>query len=168
MKTDIALFVLADEYLAATQKLADLDLDPQTVADTLEGLQFPIEQKGTQVAAFVQNLEATAKAIDEAVDAMTLRRDRIRQRAATIREYLKGQMERTGITKIDSPWFRIAVRQNPPSVVIDDEDKLPAKWKVQPPAPPMRPDKARIKDDLEHGVDVPECRLERKTRLEIK
>jgi hypothetical protein len=33
-------------------------------------------------------------------------------------------MQRTGISKIESPYFKIALAKNPPSVVVDDEDTL--------------------------------------------
>ena len=60
------LFVLAGEYRSAAQKLADLDLDEQTVADTLESLSGDLEVKATNVAMFARDLEARAEAIKQA------------------------------------------------------------------------------------------------------
>ena len=48
-----ALYLLAEEYRAAAEKLADLDLDEQTVADTLESLAGSVEVKATNVAMFL-------------------------------------------------------------------------------------------------------------------
>ena len=40
-----ALFELAAEYRAISDKLHDLDLDDQTIADTLESLNGDIQEK---------------------------------------------------------------------------------------------------------------------------
>ena len=61
-----ALYEIAAEYRDAATKLAELDLDAQTVADTLEGLSGDLETKAQNVAFFVRNLEATAAAIKQA------------------------------------------------------------------------------------------------------
>ena len=78
-----ALYLLAEEYRAAAEKLADLDLDEQTVADTLESLAGSVEVKATNVAAFARNLEALADQIDEAERSMAARRKALTRRAAT-------------------------------------------------------------------------------------
>ena len=166
--TNLALYELASEYLEATQKLSELDLDEQTVLDTLEGLQFPIEQKATNVAMFVRNLEASADAIKEAEGKMATRRKAIENRAARIRDYLKQQMERCEIQKIEGPHFRLAIRQNPPAVVVDAESQIPAEFMVTPEPPPPAPDKKALKAALKTGTEIHGVWLERGQRLEIK
>lgn len=166
--SNLALYELASEYVEASQKLSELDLDEQTVLDTLEGLQFPIEQKATNVAMFVRNLEASAEAIKNAEGQMAARRKAIENRSARIREYLKQQMERCGIQKIDGPHFRLAVRENPPSVIVEDEKAIPQEFMRTPPPPASVPDKKAIGEAIKGGKDVPGARVERATRLEIK
>ena len=69
--------------LAAAQQLADLDLPPEAVADTLEGMSGDLELKAQNVAMFVRNLEATAAAIKEAEARMSeQRQDRYVDRRA--------------------------------------------------------------------------------------
>ena len=46
--------------------------------------------------------------------------------AKGIRDYLLNNMQACGISKIESPWFVLSVKQNPPAVVIDDEASIPA------------------------------------------
>ena len=165
---NISLYVLADEYQQAAAQLADLDMPDEVVADTLESLQFPIEQKATNVAMFVRNLEATAEAIKAAEVEMAKRRKALESRAANVREYLKANMLRTGITKIECPLFKISVRDNPASVRVTDESVIPSQFMRQPDPPPPSPDKKAIGEALKSGEDVPGCVLERGNRLEIK
>ena len=166
--TGTALYILANEYLSAAQQLADLDLDAQTVADTLEGLSGDLEVKATNVAMFARNLEATAEAIKGAEAQMALRRKAIENRAASVREYLKAQMERTGISEIASPHFKLAIRKNPAAVVIDAASQIPAEFMRQPEPPPPAPDKKAIAAAIKAGKEVPGAHTEQSTRLEIK
>lgn len=164
----LTLYRLADEFQLAAERLADLDLDEQTLSDTLEGLQGALEVKATNVAQFCKNLEATAESIKQAESQMSARRTAIENRAKRIREYLKLNMERTGILKIESPYFKIAIRDNPPAVVIDAASQIPETFMRQPEPPPAVPDKKLIAEALKMGADVPGCHLERGTRIEIK
>ena len=166
--TSLALYVIADEYLADLHKLHELDLDPQTVADTLEGLSGALEVKATNVAMFARNLEASAEAIKGAEAQMAARRKAIENRAAGVREYLKAQMERTGISEIASPHFKLAIRKNPAAVVIDAASQIPAEFMRQPEPPPPAPDKKAIAAAIKAGKEVPGAHTEQSTRLEIK
>ena len=165
---DLALYQLAGQYKQAFLKLADSDLDDQTIDDTLEGLEGELQEKCTSVAAFVRNLESSADAIKEAEIQMAARRKAIEKRAERIRAYLKDNMERCGISKIDSPWFKLAIQSNPPSVVIDDASTLPADYMRQPEVPPPAPDKKLIAQAIKDGFNVPGAHLEQSTRLVIK
>jgi len=168
MSSALTLYELAAEYRQAALTLADLDLDEQTVADTLEGLSGDLEVKATNVAMFARNLEATAAQIKEAEAAMATRRKAIEHRADGLRRYLLVCMQQTGVTKIDSVHFRIAVRDNPPAVDVFDSEQLPAEFMRQPEPPPPAPDKTAIKEALKAGRDVPGARLTQGQRLEVK
>lgn len=163
-----SLYVLADEYKAAAESLANLDLDEQTIADTLEGLAGALEVKATNVAMFARNLEAAAESIKSAEKQMADRRKAIEVRATRLRTYLRDNMLKAGISKIECPYFSLAIRENPPSVVIDAEVMIPAEFMRQPEPPPPSPDKKAIAEALKAGTTVPGAHLERGKRLEIK
>ena len=163
-----SLYEIAGEYRQAADKLAELDLDEVTIADTLESLGGDLEIKGQNVAAFIGNLEAQAVAIKEAEGRMADRRKAIEHRAARIRQYLLDNMIFAGITKIECPYFKIAVQDNPPSVVIDDPASLPADYMRQPEPPPPSADKALIARAIKDGFNVPGAHLNSSKRLVIK
>ena len=163
-----ALYVIAQDYRAAAEALADLDLDAETVADTLDSLSGEFEQKAVAVSMFARNLEATAAQIKEAESAMAARRKALENRADSLKRYLLGAMQTTGITKVECPYFRLSVRDNPPAVDVFDAAQVPAEFMVTPPPPPAAPDKAAIKAAIKGGRDVPGCRLTQGQRLEIK
>jgi hypothetical protein len=168
MKSSLSLFVIAEDYRAAAEALANMELDEQTLADTLEGLSGELEVKAANVAMFVRNLEATAEAIKTAEKQMADRRKALESRASRVRTYIKDSMSRAGITKIDSPYFSLAIKNNPASVVIDDEGVIPSEFMRQPEPPPPSPDKKAIGEALKAGSAIDGAHLEQGQRLEIK
>lgn len=163
-----SLYALAAEYRDTAQRLTDLDLDDITIADTLESMSGPLEVRAENAAMIVRNLEASAEAIKAAEAAMAARRKAIENRAARLRAYLLDGMRVAGIQKIDSPYFAISIRKNPPSVDVFDADQVPADYMKAPPPPPPAPDKKLIAQALKDGMDVPGCRLAQGERIEIK
>lgn len=164
----LSLYVLAGEYRAAAEQLADLDLPDDVVRDTLESISGDLEAKSVNVASFVRNLEASAEQIKEAEAAMSARRKAIEKRAANVRQYLLDNMVAAGISKIECPYFKLSVRENPPAVVINEPGLIPAAYMTDPPPPPPAPDKTLIKKAIQDGFDVPGAHLTRGKRLDIK
>ena len=163
-----ALFDIAREYREAADKLADLDLPPETIEDTLESLSGDLEVKATNTAFVIRNLEASAAAIKEAEAQMAARRKAIENRAARVRDYLLANMMVAGIQKIECPFFKLSVRDNPPAVEVYEPGLVPGEYMRQPEPPPPSPDKTAIKEAMKAGVDVPGCKLTVGKRLEIK
>ena len=166
--TDLTLYNIADQYLVDLQKLQDMEIDEQTFADTLEGLSGELELKATNVAMFVRNLEASAEAIKAAEKQMAERRKALEAKADRIRQYLLDNMTRTGITKIDCPYFVLSVRKNPPAVEVLNQDMIPDEYFdiPEPPAPTLN--KNRLKEDLKAGVIVEGVKLTAGQSLSIK
>jgi hypothetical protein len=167
----ITLYSLSDKH-RSLEALADSDeLPAEVIRDTLDALEGEIQEKSVSVAHFIRNAESTADAIEEAAQQMLKRAERLRNRAQSVTDYLLFHLQATGITKIESPFFTLSLRNNPPTVVIDSEADVPEQYKVQPPTPPtppMRPDKKAIADAFKAGHEVPGCHVETRQRLEIK
>lgn len=169
--TALTLYQVASEYRQAADTLAELDLDEVTLTDTLESINGDLTTKSQNVAFVIKNLEAAAQQISVAVEAMNARAQALEKRAERVREYLLQNMLMAGVQKIECPYFKLAVRDNPPKVIVDDEKQIPMSYMTDPappPPPPAKPDKKLIAKALKDGFDVPGCRLEQGKRLEIK
>lgn len=169
--TGIALYTLTGQYQELMHKLDALDLDAQTIADTIEasGLTDALQDKA-------QGVEMVARAAVQYVPMIDMEIARLqslktaRERVAQgLRDYLKRNMEAAGIEKIECPLFKIAIQKNPPAVDVFDPLSLPAKYMVMPQPKPVfpAPDKAAIKAAIKDGEDVPGARLVQSTRLKI-
>jgi chromosome segregation ATPase len=163
-----ALYEISRDYQQALAAFADPDSDlpPEAVADTLEGIEGQLQEKAVNIAKFMQNLDAAADAIKEAERRMAVRRKAIEHRAQWLKDYLKRNMEATGITRIDSPWFNLSVQNNPVAVEILDEAALPEAYKTE--VVTIKIDKTAIKQALKAGDEVPGAMLTQGTRLAIR
>jgi hypothetical protein len=162
-----ALFQLVAEYRGAAEKLADLDLDAQTVADTLEAMSGELEVKAQNVAYMVLNMEATAAAIKAHEETQKARRTAIEHRADSLRAYLQRCMEATGIEKIEGPGVAIGFRKSS-AVVINEPGLIPAAFMRTPEPPPPAPDKKLIADAIKAGTEVPGAHIEQRRNLSIR
>lgn len=166
--SNLTLFEIAGQYREMAERLADLDIDEQTLVDTLEGESGALVEKGQNVAFVVRNLEANASAIKEAEAAMSARRKALENRAVRLRKYLLDGMRLANIQRIDSPYFAIKIAKNPPSVDVYEPGLVPADYMTSPPPPPPQLDKKLIKATIDSGTEVPGCRLICGQRIEIK
>lgn len=163
----LTLYQLADEYRALMELAADPDADSESFGAALEAIVGDFEQKAVAVAQVARNLEGFNAQVMDAIKAMAVRADRAKQRAESIREFVKTQMEKTGITKIESPYFVLAMRKNPPRLVVADDALIPSEYLRHVPER-YEPDKPAIARALKSGVEIDGCRLESSTRLEIR
>ena len=168
----VALYQLTNEYLALAEKLSEGDFDLQTIEDSIEasGITDELSIKAQGIEYVARGAEAYHAVIDAEIarlQALKASRDKV---AAGLRAYLKSNMERAGIEKIECPFFKISIKKNPAAVEILDSLSLPSEyWRVPEPRPVMpTPDKAAIKKALDAGVDVIGARLVQGTRLDIK
>lgn len=164
------LYEISNAYLATAQQLAELDLDEQTLSDTLEAEQWPVEEKARAVSAMILNLELEAESVKAAGERIAKRAKSLQARADWLHNYLLVNMQRTGITEIKSidGTFRAKLYpQRDASVEIVEPSLIPADYMREIPAR-QEPDKALIKKAISDGYDVPGARVIKKDRLEVR
>jgi hypothetical protein len=163
-----SLYVLANEYQSVANKLLEMDLDEQTIKDTLEGFSGDLEVKAKNVAMFIRNLESSAEQIKLAESEMAKRRKALENKAQSIKDYLFNNMKLANINKIECEYFALTIKKNPPKLVVDDAGKIPSDLYIYPEAPAPYPDNAKIKELLKNGQLVDGAYLQQDERLEIK
>lgn len=161
------LFALTTEYRDAAMKLAELDMDAQTVADTLESLSGELETKAQGVAMMARSLEADAAAVKQWSKDAAERAKAIENRAENLRDYLARCMEACGIEKISGPGVELSFRKSS-AVVIDEPGLIPIDYMRCKPMPDAEPDKKAIADAIKAGTEVPGVHIEQRKSLQIK
>jgi hypothetical protein len=165
----LRLYQIADDYRLALDALAEqADRDeplPEALFATLDALAGSFTDKAVNVAAYLRALDAEAAAIADVKKAMERRQTALEHQAERLRRYLKGEMERTGLTRVQHPWLTVRVQANPPSVVIDDAARLPDGFKQA--VTTVKLLKADLAQALKAGQSVAGAHLEQTTRLVI-
>lgn len=169
--TELKLYEISGQYRQLAERLATMDLDAQTVADTIEasGLTDALQEKAQGVEFVARAAEIHCPAIDAEIARLQALKAHRQKVAQGLRDYLKGQMEYAGIERIECPLFKLTIRKNPPAVEVLDEGQIPSHlWVTPEPKPPEpRIDKKAIASALKSGQEVPGVRLVQNTRLEV-
>lgn len=163
----MSLYHMAEQYRTALAELTDAELPEEVVADTLEALEGELIQKGRAVAAFTLNLQAEIDAIKAVEKRISDKRKSLEKREAHLRNYLRVNMEKAGITEIKAidGSFTAKLQKGRPSVVIDDESLIPddseyIRWKREV-------NKTAIAAAIQAGAEVAGAHLETKPALRL-
>ncbi len=133
----------------------------------INSLQCSMEEKCISLGAYILNIEAETRAVSDAEKAIKDRRSRLEKKVNDLQDYLKVNMEKSGISEISgSPYFTIKLKKNPVSVFIHDEAQISSEFKKVKEVTTI--DKTKIKDHILSGISVVGAELVQNTRLEIK
>jgi len=158
------LYHISKEYLTQMDELLDLEIDEQTLTDTLDSISGDFDDKVIAIASFIKNCEGDLSGILKAIDHLVSRKIAIQNRIKGLTEYVKYNMDSCKRTEVKHSLFDIKVVKNPPTVRIDNAKEIPHAYLNYNPAPPPSINKALIK---KHG-GCSGATLVSSTRLKIK
>lgn len=164
----MTLYEVTQDYLQIMSMMEDPELDPQTLADTMEAVEGELEIKAENYAKVMKNLEADVAGIKGEIDRLSDRKKTIEKNIKQMKEALQQAMEVTGKTKFKTELFSFTVRNNAPAVVVDEQyiENIPEEYlRIREP----EVDKTKLKEALKAGVDLEGiAHLETSTSLAIK
>ena len=142
--------ILADEL-----KALYADIDDETLLDTLEGISDLPELVKAIVRSSLGD-EVLIGALKQRVEDMQARLSRLKDRFDRKRELAAWAMENAEISKVESEDFTLSLRQGPPRLHVEDQDKLPVEFFI--PQPP-RLDRTGLIHALKRGDIIPGSNL---------
>ena len=156
------LYDLTGKYL----QLAELaeETDPTLFNDTMDSITDAIDDKAVGYAKVDKELAKDEKALRDEASRLSARAKSINNNRKILKQNLQEAMETTGKTKIKTNEFTIYIQNNPVSVKLVDESKIPAYLTKTD----IVPDKTRIKKLLKEGKDVPGAELSASSSLRIR
>lgn len=163
-----ALYEISKQY-EELAKLADAGDEDLAVAlrDTMEGIEGEFQEKGKALAMVTLNMDGDIEAIKAQIARLTDRKKVMENRQTSLKEYLRKNMERTGITKIIHPLFTITLGKGKPIVVIDEETKIPDEYMNT--TVTTTPMKGEIAKAIKEGKEIPGAHSEiGKSSISIK
>lgn len=149
------LYELTGQYLALQKLADDPDMPEQALTDTLEALTGDIQVKAQNLLQVVRGIETDIDAVDAEIKRLQEIKKVRQNRIDSLRDYLRHNMQVSGITSIKCPLFSITLAAGRDMVVIEDESLLPKEYQRIT----VAPDKAAILAALKAGQDVPGASL---------
>lgn len=160
---DLTLYSIADEInrILGTEEWDDC------TEQALAHLEMSLEKKADNCAAYVANLDAFIAAAKAEEERIAARRKVAENRAEQIKDYLFRCMKAVERTKIEAGTRVISIAKNPPSVCVDEESVIPARFFTVVPEQ-YKLDRKAVGAALKAGEDVPGCHLHQGERLAIR
>lgn len=163
----MTLYELTNDWLQLMTMLEE-GADEDVINDTLEGLDYEIEQKADGYARVIRNMEADIAGLKTEIDRMTNRKKVLENNITRLKVNLQNSMEITGKTKFKTDLFSFNVQANPAAVIMDEQylENIPEEYLI-PQEPKL--DKKKLAADLKAGVDLEGiAHLEQSRSLRIK
>jgi hypothetical protein len=157
-----------------TANLAELMESDGDVSAELDALLPTLEHKAAAVAHFVTMQEDLAQVLKAREDAIKTQRKALESRAERSKAYLLECCQRAEILKLTDSrtGTEIALKKNPPKVIVDDPERVPNQfWRQPDPPPPALDMKAlavALKNQHPTDVQIEGAHLETGWRVEIK
>lgn len=164
----MTIYEITNDYLQLMQMMEDPELDPQTLADTMEGIEGELEDKADNYARVMKNMEADLNGIKAEIERLSTRKKTIENNIKRMKEALQFSMETTGKTKFKTELFSFGIRKNAPAVVMDEPyiENVPERFlKYSDPTI----NRSAIKEAIQNGEDLEGlAHLEQSTSLSIR
>lgn len=159
------LYELAGQ-LKGLQELADADSDVD-ISDTLQALEGEFSLKADGIAKVLALIDGESEVVDTEIERLKQINAAKAARKEKLKDYLRMNMEASGIKKISCPLFTITLVEGREIAVVDNESELPDEYvdvKTQ-----IAPNKNAIATALKNGIEVKGAHLERaKSSIRIK
>ena len=161
------LYKISDDYKGLIDLVESGEATQDMIADTLEGVSGMFEEKANAVVTVANDYQRRIDVIDAEISRLTEMKKAMSNQRDGLKEYLRINMERTGIEKIECPLFKITLRSGTKTAQVNDESLLPDDYVNVKTT--ITPDKRKILSDLKNGVDIPGAELSTgKTSILIK
>ena len=147
------LYEIANEYA----KLMDSDLEPEMIADTIEGMEGEFTDKIEQLLSVIKNESGYAERLKEEAKSLNERAAVIQNKIDSIKSYIASSLEMVGKKKIRAGIHQVTIRKPSETVEIIDSSALPPEYVEFETT--IKADKLAIKHQLKAGINIPGAQL---------
>lgn len=119
------LYELSQEYNA----ILDIeDMSDEQIVEHLNNIKAQFNEKVVNTGKVILTLKAEVKAVQSELDRLSSRKKSLEHKAEWLENYLLDNMVNANQLKIEGDVLSVALRNNPPSVKVIAEDKIPLRF----------------------------------------
>ena len=166
--SDLTLYNITNKFVDLMDKVENGELTEEEYNQLGEELALELQHKGSGIIGYAQNEEALIDAVDTQIKRLQEFKKSKQNKLEKFKQYVKENMERLGITKMDTELGTLSINKNPMSVEIENEEEIPKQFKQQ--VVTTKIDKTAIKNHFKDtGEIIPGAKIvDDKTSLRIK
>lgn len=131
-----ALYELTGEFLQLMDMLEDEECDERCIMDTLESVEYEIEDKADGYAKIIKSLESNVDGLSKEADRLIARKKTYENRIKWLKQNLEMCMRATGKRKFTTDLFSFGIQKNggKRKLVIDvDVENVPEQYRIKQP-----------------------------------
>jgi len=129
-------------------------------------LEKDLNSKTGRIIQVFTSSDSQIEALDKEIKRLQARKKALENKKNNFKNFLKFTLERLGVKKIETTFGIIGIKNNPASVDILDDTKIPQEYKTTKYIEDIS--KTEISKALKAGVEVPGAELKQSTSLYIK
>lgn len=148
-----ALYQIANEFA----KLSESGMEPELIADTLDGIEWELEAKVEQILAVCKNEQAYADMLKEESKRLSERARAAENRVSSMKDYVASSLETAGKKSLKAGIHQVSIRAPSKSVEITDASAIPPEFVEYDTV--IKPDKLAIKHQIEAGNAIPGAQI---------
>lgn len=166
--SNLSLYNITNKFIEIMDKVAGGELSEEEYNELGKELAVELQNKSSNIIGYIQNIESFINAVNDEEIRLAEMKKTAEKKLSKFKEYVKENMERLDLTDIPTSLGNLKITKNPMSVEIEDEGKIPGKFKKV--EMNIKVDKTAIKKHFkETGEIVPGIKIvDDKTSLRIK
>ena len=142
------------------------ELDEQTINDTKESVSLLLEEKSDQLELILKDLELKEEKCKEISDFYAKKAKKASERKKALKTLILEAMQRLGTKRIETETGAFTIKNNTPSLIIDDKSLIPAKFVTMIQSDKI--EKEKIKKAIKNGEEIAGVHLETSQSLLIR
>ena len=142
------------------------ELDEQTINDTKESVSLLLEEKSDQLELILKDLELKEEKCKEISDFYAKKAKKASERKKALKTLILEAMQGLGTKRIETETGAFTIKNNTPSLIIDDKSLIPAKFVTMIQSDKI--EKEKIKKAIKNGEEIAGVHLETSQSLLIR
>ena len=159
---DLHNIAALDKYIHSDES----ELDEQDIKDAEEDIRFLLEEKSEILELKIRELESDEKKCKEIADFYNMKAKKREDKRKKLKEKIFETMKILKVKKIETPTGAFTIKNNKPSLVIDDKSLIPAKFVTMIQSDKI--EKEKIKKAIKNGEEIAGVHLETSQSLLIR
>ena len=166
--SNLSLYNITDRFVEIMDKVQEGEITEEQYNELGQELAIALQNKSIGIIGYVQNEEALIDDVDVQIKRLQDLKKQKTNNLDKFKQYVKENMEKLGITKLETEIGKMSIAKNPLSIEIENEDEIPSEFKQE--VMTVKIDKTAIKTYFkETGEIVPGTRIiSDKTSLRVK